>query len=1744
MRRRILLPREVFVYFAYYLLLFFMITRALLHLFPGILLLAWSISLSPTSGADEVSRKAPALYTEHIAPLFTPLEKVLKGRDKWPKDNEGVVLLNESMQWVTPEGHRLIAEHSISIATTEAGAAALAEYSEYYKKAITTPHVVLARTILPDGIKIDVDSKGTLLHSPQPDADMALYGDVGELRIVFPGVKPGCIVERTIVMDQSELAIPGELMTETIWGDRWPTLVRRWMVDAPEAMASRVHVTTLGVGEPALTKTSSEKGRLRLSWEGTDLATLTPEPDQPSWTQTGPMVAITTLDDWNGVTRWFAKLTGDRSTLPAASGKEIDENLPSSPPADDGARKALLEALFKKVADDVRYTGLEFGMGAYQPRDPGQVWGTRYGDCKDKSNLLRVLLARHGVNSWLALVNVQHDGRVARECPTVHRFGHVVLAVDDGHGGYIWCDPTMTHASPGQLSAGVSDRDVLLVKEDKAEWVHTKPAESDLIAYEAELKPRPEGGWTGWLRMRGEGLTGSTFNTYFEKSDRPRALAMLRSISEGMVPHAELLDFQKEDPPTGSKSSVKMFIDVPGVPGRPPEARAPQSRWEEAFTRLNKRHTDFFQQLEKRKIQVRYVMPKGASPIQLPGPLKLNTDCFKASAEWENHDGVLTSSISWETIASVVRPDSYVDSHTAAQTLASWVDRPVELQSSSSGNTEPAAIDDLPVMPTAEGQLALIDRRYPTGGDINLRRRALLRVAELFPNESNAVFGAEIELSKLEMQEHHYTAAAGRLQEVMQRLGGRVGAEMMGWARTELGLALKLDGKTKESAVHFDRVYADEQVSRERRAWCGLMLADAVSAKEPKRAVAVLKQSLGWQTQSQALIFNRLSRLLVDQGDTKEFLQVMKELYARGGAQVQAAFADLGAGVEEYLAQGKPDLAARWLDALAEGTPKAAQSLVANSITNARGQIRIAGSGDVIREKVREALDGGLLPGWDQQEAGYPIDTLLEVTQSFSQLAEAGRTLEALHYGLRRLSRFDADQSMPYVLLKSVQLAYEVRFRFENGQKIVQLLVDMCKMLPRNHPAFLEGKLWQATLLNETDAEGAEKVLQEILASPNLSHEVQVRANATLGRVYQRTNRDEEALKVYESLLPYAATNYSAFDASIHAVMLQVIRGHYDRACDIAVSLNKPFEKFRKYIEAADSVQSLLNLTANRAEAVAYWESAKEWWPEWQKFEQAAEVNTQGVSSVALLTTPRSMGQSIGYAVGRGDVKGGFRLLGMVVRSGRVFPMWEEVLLGMPIALQSRLKENEGKFLSTLCVIAQKVRLPKAMIQDHIPLTVYLLAASHHAEEACAEAEQFWPQLDLKSAGTAAVARVWATAALQAKKDLEAPKKALLATLQQEANPHGIERAKAVFVLSSVLFEQKQFAEGIKLVTRELDHPDVKNSKDATALRDRLRFLSDNTGADPGQFVDAIKTWIAAQPRLAWLELAEPKTVAQSEIESIAKMDASQMVKKSVTNDVRFDTTAIKRTYEAFLSPDSDIRTKQALIGVLMPSLELCAGAPARDISPWLETAIRNEHIPMRIRAALLHTHVYDAAMSGDIRTMRRYQKDPLIEWLETNVGEFAGPGVWERYLAVYQCDITSLDSVKEVTAKLSSHPDDRKNRLTPWDRLLARIFLSGTDETARWMVENPGISSFGKEVKDDSVRELNLLKGKKTFEAQKKWINELLNILARPLGQQPRKLERPECLNTLDRKDPDVTSYPRLGAVSSSGSICHGATP
>ena len=119
-----------------------------------------------------------------------------------------------------------------------------------------------------------------------------------------------------------------------------------------------------------------------------------------------------------------------------------------------------MKALYAYVSTRIRYIGVAFGIGRYQPHAASDVLHNQYGDCKDKALLLTSLLAAAGIPSDAALIGA--GVRFNAAVPSPGAFNHLITHLRVG-GQEVWLDTTEEIAPYRMMYYGLRDHEALVV---------------------------------------------------------------------------------------------------------------------------------------------------------------------------------------------------------------------------------------------------------------------------------------------------------------------------------------------------------------------------------------------------------------------------------------------------------------------------------------------------------------------------------------------------------------------------------------------------------------------------------------------------------------------------------------------------------------------------------------------------------------------------------------------------------------------------------------------------------------------------------------------------------------------------------------------------------------------------------------------------------------------------------------------------------------------------------------------------------------------------------------------------------------------------------------------------------------------------------------------------------------------------------------------------------------------------------
>ncbi len=188
-------------------------------------------------------------------------------------------------------------------------------------------------------------------------------------------------------------------------------------------------------------------------WRAQGVPAFPQDDDEPGWYDPLAIVQWSEFPNWASVAAWALPLY----RVDADQGPELRAQVQSIARASANPGERLIATL-RFVQREVRYLGIEVGVGSFAPRPPRQVMDHRFGDCKDKALLTVWMLRALGIEAQPALVNTRLTRGLDQYEPGSGLFDHVVVhARVDGHE--YWLDPTRseqkgTLANASQASFG------------------------------------------------------------------------------------------------------------------------------------------------------------------------------------------------------------------------------------------------------------------------------------------------------------------------------------------------------------------------------------------------------------------------------------------------------------------------------------------------------------------------------------------------------------------------------------------------------------------------------------------------------------------------------------------------------------------------------------------------------------------------------------------------------------------------------------------------------------------------------------------------------------------------------------------------------------------------------------------------------------------------------------------------------------------------------------------------------------------------------------------------------------------------------------------------------------------------------------------------------------------------------------------------------------------------------------------
>jgi hypothetical protein len=521
------------------------------------------------------------LFLSHLGQAGSPPDGFMLDRDtvaqeaasvtlqRFP-DADRVLVDDRVLEIYEKDGTSVLWDDEFSKVLTEKGRRAASSYKINFSASYGTAFVHRAEIIKPDGrvvpvdmqvyarVMTDVDQMGANIYDPNNKV----------LSISLPDVEIGDLCRLVTCRVTSKTRMPNTWADYAIFEYDQPIARLEHLVSAPPELPLR-HIV---MRDPVTNTvdyacTPQPDGRTLHRWVAKDVPQMFPEPDMPPLHTQVQRLIMSTIPDWQTVSRWYWELCQPAmsKTTPEMRSK-VEELTQGATSTDDKIRR-----VFKFVSQEIRYMGItpEDTAPGYEPHPVDLTFNNRYGVCRDKAALLAALLRLADIPAYPVLIHA--GAKMDTEVPLPF-FNHAVTAVDKPGGGYVLMDPTDENARdlfPAYLCncsylVARPEGETLLVSD-------VYPAENNLARIVSEGTLDGDGTLLLKSKMVFEGVNDNAYRGYLVRQKETQRRRFFEKAVKNSLAGAEVIECRitPEDlQDTEEPLEVALTIRVPDYPVR------------------------------------------------------------------------------------------------------------------------------------------------------------------------------------------------------------------------------------------------------------------------------------------------------------------------------------------------------------------------------------------------------------------------------------------------------------------------------------------------------------------------------------------------------------------------------------------------------------------------------------------------------------------------------------------------------------------------------------------------------------------------------------------------------------------------------------------------------------------------------------------------------------------------------------------------------------------------------------------------------------------------------------------------------------------------------------------------------------------------------------------------------------------------------------------------------------------------
>jgi hypothetical protein len=459
--------------------------------------------------------------------------------------------------------------------------------------------------------------------------------------------------------------------------DEWPVRLVRRTLTLPAGWDARA----VTLNHSALEGVRSGN---TLSWELRDLTPSLQEPAGPSFRGLAPRLAVTYFPargdlpgfvDWTSVSKWLAGLADPQAAAhPTLSAKTKELTAAATTELD------RIRAVGRYV-QGIQYISIQTGEGrggGYKPHQAIDVFTKNYGDCKDKANLMRTMLASVGLRAFLVSAYAGDPDYVRSEWPSPQQFNHAIVAVLVGRetraaavlehaslGRLLFFDPTDEQTPVGELPMHLQGSQGLIVSADGGALVRMplSDAEANPTTRRVEASLTPDGTLRATINRVSAGYPASIERQIYRDLRKDDYLRVIEADVRRQIPRAQLTVGEVREDAATNRFELKMTLQAVGyaqvLPGRLMVVQPPMNRLDLPVLTASTRETPVLLEPLDETDVLDLGIPAGSSVDEVPEAQTRQASFGSFSIKWQAQGGRVMRNVSLVIRRSAVPAASY-----------------------------------------------------------------------------------------------------------------------------------------------------------------------------------------------------------------------------------------------------------------------------------------------------------------------------------------------------------------------------------------------------------------------------------------------------------------------------------------------------------------------------------------------------------------------------------------------------------------------------------------------------------------------------------------------------------------------------------------------------------------------------------------------------------------------------------------------------------------------------------------------------------------------------------------------------------------------------------------------------------------------------------------------------------------------------------------------------------------------------